>query len=91
MSEKDVLGKSKYVIAKGNTECVEFIRQATGAPQTLIWKKGQRIADAKVGHIARGTAIATFDANGKYPSDLLGRHAAIYLEHNAQRMLVLDQ
>lgn len=39
----------------------------------------------------RGTAIATFDSNGKYPTDGLGKHAAIYLEHNALRILVLDQ
>jgi hypothetical protein len=89
--EKDVFGKAKYVNAKGNAECVEFVRQATGAPQTLIWKMGKKVSDAKLGEIVRGTAIATFDPSGKYPTDARGKHAAIYLEHNAQRILVLDQ
>jgi hypothetical protein len=91
VAEKDIFGKSKYVSSQGKTECVEFVRQSTGAPQTLMWKKGKKVSDAKIGEIARGTAIATFDANGKYPTDALGKHAAIYLEHNAQRILVLDQ
>lgn len=89
--EQDVFGKAKYVNAQGNTECVEFIRQATDAPPTVMWKKGKKVSDAKFGEIARGTAIATFDSNGKYPADALGKHAAIYLEHNAQHITVLDQ
>lgn len=91
VSEKDVFGKSKYVSPQGKTECVEFVRQSTGAPQTSMWKRGKKVSDAKFGEITRGTAIATFDANGKYPTDALGKHAAIYIEHNAQRILVLDQ
>jgi endonuclease I len=86
-----VLEVGKYKNAKGNTECVEFVRQATGAPQTKDWKKGIKVSDAKPGEIARGTAIATFDSNGKYPTDGLGQHAAIYLEHNEKHILVLDQ
>lgn len=50
-----------------------------------------KISDAKLGEITRGTAIATFDSSGRYPTDALGRHAAIYLEHNQHRILVLDQ
>jgi hypothetical protein len=89
--EKSVLGKGKYVNAKGNAECVEFVRQATGAPQTKSWVRGTRVRDAASTDIPRGTAIATFDADGKYPTDGLGRHAAIYLEHDKQRIQVLDQ
>lgn len=89
--EKDVLGKGKYVNAKGNTECVEFVRQSTGAPGTTTWKIGTKIADAKPGEVLRGTAIATFDSNKRYPVDDKGKHAAIYLSHNATRILVLDQ
>ena len=91
VQEKDVFGKAKYINASENTECVEFVRQATDAPATTAWKQGKRIADAQPGDIARGTAIATFDDKGRYPTDNKGRHAAIYLEHNAQRILVLDQ
>lgn len=83
VKEQDVYGKSKYISAQGKTECVEFVRQATGAPETIMWKKSKMVSEAKFGEIARGTAIATFDKNGKYPTDGHGKHAAIYLEHNA--------
>ncbi|WP_342114771.1 BPSL0067 family protein [Pseudoduganella sp. OTU4001] len=43
------------------------------------------------GEIKRGTAIATFDATGRYPRDARGRYAAIYISHNAQGIVVLDQ
>jgi hypothetical protein len=91
VAEKDVLGKGKYVNAKGDTECAEFVRQSTGAPGTTAWKMGTRIADAKPGEVLRGTAIATFDSNKRYPVDDKGKHAAIYLRHDATRITVLDQ
>src|ERR1017187_2085037 len=74
--EKDALGEAKYTNAKGHTECVEFVRQTTNAPPTILWKPGVKVADAKFGEIPRGTAIATFDDNDKYPTDALGQHAA---------------
>ena len=89
--ERDVFGPKKYANAKGNTECVEFVRKTTGAPETALWKKGIKVSDAKPGEIKRGTAIATFDDAGKYPTDALGQHAAIYLSHTAQAIHVLDQ
>jgi hypothetical protein len=49
------------------------------------------VLDAPFGSIERGTAIATFDRNGKYPTDGKGKHAAIYLSHTASSILVLDQ
>ncbi|MBI5256094.1 MAG: BPSL0067 family protein [Burkholderiales bacterium] len=91
IAEKDVFGKDKFANDKGNTECVEFVRQATGAPPSATWRKGTLVSSARSGAITRGTAIATFDANGRYPTDALGRHAAIYLEHTAERIVVLDQ
>jgi len=91
IAENDVFGEGKFINSKGNTECVEFVRQTTGAPQTCLWKKGKKVSNAGIGEIPRGTVIATFDAEGKYPTDAHGKHAAIYLEHNAQSILVLDQ
>ncbi len=91
VAEKDVLGPKKYVNGQGNTECAEFVRQATGAPQTSSWRRGKLVKDAPFGGIARGTAIATFDSAGNYPTDAMGRHAAVYLEHNKDHILVLDQ
>lgn len=89
--ERDVFGKGKYVNPSGNTECVEFVRQVTNAPGTTAWKIGTKISDAKPGEVLRGTVIATFDANKRYPVDGKGKHAAIYLQHDATRILVLDQ
>lgn len=90
-SENDVFGKAKFVNTKGHTECVEFVRQATNAPQTIQWKKGIHVIDAAPGFIPRGTAIATFDDKGNYPVDGHGKHAAIYLDHDASGIRVLDQ
>lgn len=87
----DIFIRARYVNDQGNTECVEFVRQATGAPKTTTWKKGKKVSDANSAEIARGTAIATFDADGKYPTDGFGKHAAIYLRHNEQFIQVLDQ
>lgn len=89
--ETDVFGDHKYQNDKGHTECVVFIQQATAAPGTSDWSPGKKVSDAKPGEIARGTAIATFDAQGNYPSDALGRHAAIYLLHDKNGIHVLDQ
>lgn len=91
VKEDDVFEEGKYKNTKGNTECVEFVRQTTDAPSTTLWKKGKKITDLANGSIKRGTAIATFDDNGKYPTDGLGKHAAIYLEHDSKRIVVLDQ
>ena len=91
VSEAQVLGKGKYQNEKGSTECVEFVRQAAGAPQTKSWKRGKKVEDAGLKDIERGTAIATFDDQGRYPTDALGQHAAIYLSHDKNRIVVLDQ
>ena len=91
IAEKDVLGKKKFTNTKGNTECVEFVRQATGAPETTKWTKGLMVKGAMAGAITRGTAIATFDDKGKYPTDHLGKHAAVYLSHSDKQIEVLDQ
>jgi hypothetical protein len=91
MSENEVLGKGKFANAKGNTECVVFVQQAAGAPPTSMWSRGLRVKDAKDAEIPKGTAIATFDDNGKYPTDGAGKHAAIYLSHSSTAIRVLDQ
>jgi len=91
IDEKSVYGKKKFANSKGHTECVDFIRQATDAPGTPKWIRGRLIKSFKAGELQRGTAIATFDDNGKYPTDSLGRHAAIYLSHTNEGIEVLDQ
>ncbi|WP_228893459.1 BPSL0067 family protein [Pseudoduganella aquatica] len=81
----------KFANAAGNTECVEFVRQACGAPRTSTWRKGVNVLLATPGTIPSGTAIATFDDNGKYPTDTKGKHAAVYLGHGPGGIRVLDQ
>ncbi len=41
--------------------------------------------------LAPGTAIATFDANGRYANHSHGNHAAIYLSQDANGIRVIDQ
>ncbi len=81
----------KFTNTAGNTECVEFVRQACHAPQTRLWEKGSSVMTASPGTIPRGTAIATFDENGHYPTDTKGKHAAVYLSHGPHGIRVLDQ
>lgn len=69
-------------------QCVAFVRAATGAPPSSLWKEGARIRDAV--SIAHGTAIATFE-NGHYMNHATGNHAAIYLSHDESGVRVLDQ
>ena len=89
--EDDVFGKAKFKNSADHTECVEFVRQTTAAPQTASWKKGVAIFGSTLSSINRGTAIATFNDSGKYPTDGKGEHAAIYLSHDASGIRVLDQ
>lgn len=73
----------------GNGQCVAFARAAAAIGHTQTWKRGVQVRGAT---IIPGTAIATFDQNGKYENDTHGRsHAAIYLGQDAVGILVLDQ
>ena len=54
-SEQDVLGKGKFKNAKGRTECVEFVRQATDAPQTTLWNRGKKVWEGAY-HLAIGAS-----------------------------------
>lgn len=71
----------------GTGQCVAFVQQCSGAPNTGLWTEGIRVRGNR---IARGTAIATF-INRKYPSKSTGNHAAIYLEQDEQAIWVYDQ
>lgn len=79
-----------YLNTNGNAECVEFIRQALGAPHTSLWREGKKLVSGDFSVLA-GTPIATF-VNGKYPqAGDTGKHAAIYLWQNSEGIVVLDQ
>jgi hypothetical protein len=68
--------------------CVDFVKAAAGAPQTSAWRKGPHVRGNP--HITRGTAIATFEADGTY-TNKSGNHAAIYLYQDDRGIWVYDQ
>jgi hypothetical protein len=73
----------------GAGQCVEFVKQCSSAPATASWKKGPRVRGNAT--IISGAAIATFDAEGKYPNRSTGNHAAIYVSQDANGIWVYDQ
>jgi hypothetical protein len=72
----------------GVGHCVDFVKAAAGVPQTAAWQKGPEVHGNL--HIAPGTAIATFEADGTYTSRT-GNHAAIYLYQDDRGIWVYDQ
>jgi hypothetical protein len=97
-------GKPKWVDAAGVEHCVMLVQQAAGAPVTAQWRPGLAVRDARPGQIPPYTAIATFVApdgsvvdtpdkyrTGRYPTDALGKHAAVYLAHDERAIRVIDQ
>lgn len=73
----------------GEGHGVAFARAAAGMPHTGAWKRGAPVRGAA---LAPGTAIATFDKNGRYANNTNGKsHAAIYLGQSATGIRVLDQ
>ena len=73
----------------GSGECVALVEKATGAPLARSWSKGKAVKGDL--SIPKGTAIATFNAQGRYSSMPTGNHAAIYLGQNALGLQVIDQ
>ncbi|HEX6143421.1 MAG TPA: BPSL0067 family protein [Geminicoccaceae bacterium] len=72
----------------GAGHCVDFVKAAAGAPQTSAWRKGAPVRGNP--HIQRGTAVATFEADGTY-TNASGNHAAIYLYQEERGIWVYDQ
>jgi hypothetical protein len=75
-----------HVVGAGH--CVDFVKASAGAPQTAAWQAGAEVHGNP--HIARGTAIATFESDGSYTS-VSGNHAAIYLYQDDLGIWVYDQ
>jgi hypothetical protein len=72
----------------GAGHCVDFVKAAAGVPRSGEWQKGVQVRGNH--HIPRGTAIATFEADGTYTSES-GNHAAIYLSQDDRGIWVYDQ
>jgi len=65
-------------------ECLAAVKFFCKAPQTVLWRKGILVKGNL--SIRQGTAIATFNSEGRYQG-----HAAIYVRQNAFGLIVLDQ
>lgn len=72
----------------GAGHCVDFVKAAAGVPRTAAWRRGAEVRGNP--HIARGTAVATFEADGTYANES-GNHAAIYLYQDDRGIWVYDQ
>ena len=74
----------------GSGQCVAFVQAAAGAPNTAKWKQGARVRANS--SLPAGTAIATFDAYGRYANKTDGSsHAAIYVKQDGNALHVWDQ
>lgn len=73
----------------GSGHCVDYVREAAGAPHTSAWQRGARVR----GRLHKyGTTIATFDADGTYGNHTTGEsHAAVFIGHTADGIVVFDQ
>jgi hypothetical protein len=91
----------QFVNDSNQTQCVEFVRQITGAPQTSVWTRGLHVKGNSA-KIEKYTAIATFFGDlPKYGGPLCTahlpghpvhhKHAAIYLGCDGQGIQVYDQ
>lgn len=86
-------------LAKGGTpnagsgECVDIVKQYVPGLKglsTTTWRAGAWVIEAG-STIRRGTAIATFDKNGRFPQHRNGQHAALVLRVMGSGIWVVDQ
>ncbi|MGO9413425.1 MAG: BPSL0067 family protein [Spirochaetia bacterium] len=61
----------------GGVQCVGLVKYYTKCGGTGTWKKGAMVKDSP--QLKAGTAIATFDSQGRYPSHKSGNHACFFL------------
>jgi hypothetical protein len=74
----------------GTGQCVALVQKVARAPLTGSWKRGKKVKGELL--LPEGTAIATFNASGKYANKMDGSsHAAIYVSQTAVGIDVYDQ
>jgi hypothetical protein len=59
-------------------QCVGLVKTYSKCGATSTWNQGAPVKDSP--DIAKGTAIATFNENGKYASKASGNHACFFIE-----------
>jgi hypothetical protein len=75
----------------GNGHCVAYVRAAAQAPHTSAWIEGAPVWE-HADTLPTGTAIATFDASGRYANNTDGTsHTAIFVEPAEGGIVVWDQ
>lgn len=72
----------------GTGHCVPLVQQYARAPHTSQWKQGATVKGMT--GLAKGTAIATF-VDGKYPNNVSGNHAALFVSQDVTGITVVDQ
>jgi RHS repeat-associated protein len=77
-------------------QCVSLTKYFSGAPCTGCWRKGPPVLGNS--NLTPGTAIATFDDNGRYPQDdpqhperHTPRNSAMYVGQSGTDIWVIDQ
>ena len=70
-------------------QCVGLVKYYSRAGGTSMWKQGGSVMGNPT--LARGTAIATFNAKGHYASAATGNHACFFLRFVAGGFEVLEQ
>jgi hypothetical protein len=74
---KDYASTTKSV---GTGYCVPLVQNLAGVPSHDLWIEGASLDDRP--ELEPGTAIATFDENGQYPSNAKGNHAALFVRYD---------
>jgi hypothetical protein len=92
--DKVVMDNDGYYSNEWGTQCLALVQQAplligTSVPRMVDMRRGAKVKDLAPSQISKGTAIATFDENGRYPKT--ARHGAIFVSHDANGIVVIDQ
>ncbi|MDQ1835597.1 BPSL0067 family protein, partial [Massilia scottii] len=85
-----LLGKSTKKNEKDQAQCVELIKQTVGDGQlTSTWRQG-KLLDANT---PVGTAVGTFNREGKFDTNDTGQHAGILMTAKDKngRIVLVDQ
>jgi hypothetical protein len=73
----------------GSKECVASVKALTGAPQTILWRRGKKV---KGNNIFPGTAIATFlKKNNTTNLYSFEGHSAIFRRYTEEGIEIYDQ
>jgi hypothetical protein len=75
----------------GDGECIQIVKMKVPGLigiSTRNWVKGESVMDSP--NLRRGTAIATFGPDGRYPTANSGQHAALFLKHAGSGIWVMD-